>query len=226
MSTTFGKKTAPAAFGKRKAPVARRRAVSQSDLSPQALSFLNTERGQQDDIFDPAPSYAVAGAGLTAGEPVFWRRIIAKLIDELAAWAAVILLSGGGVLATAGTYIEAETGSAEELAASADFILYTFMFMVISLVYTVGMQASALQATLGKMAMGIIVTDKHGDRPGFGRILLRETIGRSAANFLPFYAGYAMGMFSKDKKCIHDYVGGTLVCTKESSTAGYVEAFA
>ncbi|MEZ5946751.1 MAG: RDD family protein [Hyphomonas sp.] len=229
MSATFGKRTsaAPAAFGKKKAPVVRANAPRQPELSPQALSFLNAERSRPTTPFDAAPAYAAPKSqGVTGGKPVFWRRIVAKLIDELAAWILVVVFSGGAVLATAGTYIEAETGSAEELAASADFLMYTLMFMAISLVYSIGLQASTRQATVGKMAMGIIVTDKHGGKPGFGQILLRETLGRSAANVLPFYAGYMMGLFNKDKKCVHDVVASTLVCARESSTAGYVEAFA
>ncbi|MEZ5947047.1 MAG: RDD family protein [Hyphomonas sp.] len=229
MSATFGKKTsaAPAAFGKKKAPIVRGNAPRQPELSPQALSFLNSERSRADTPFDAAPSYtAPKSQGVSGGKPVFWRRIIAKLIDELAGWALVILFSGGAALATVGTYIEAEKGSMEELAASADFLMYTLMFMVISLVYSITMQASVLQATLGKMAMGIIVTDKHGGKPGLGQIILRETLGRSAANVLPFYAGYMMGAFNKDKKCVHDFVASTQVCTRAVSAAGYVEAFA
>ena len=56
------------------------------------------------------------------------------------------------------------------------------------LTVTIAMVASGILVLLliGKMAVGVIVTDKHGDRPGFGRILLRETIGRTIANFMPF----------------------------------------
>ncbi|MCA8900644.1 MAG: RDD family protein [Hyphomonas sp.] len=237
MTATFGKKNsgAPASFGKRSTPAAglmgSRPAAASASLSPEAQAFLAAERqrsGAAATPSAPAQSYAVPsnGSSLPGGKPVFWRRIIAKIIDEVLVWGLVVLISGGALAALAGTYLEADTGSPEEAAAGADMMIYVLVFMVVSLAYSVGMQASSLQATLGKMAMGIIVTDKHGDRPGMGKILFRETLGRSLANLMPFYSGYAMGMFNKDKKCVHDMVAGTIVCTKESSTAGYAEAFA
>ena len=227
MSTTFGKKTsaAPAAFGKRKAAIAPVSRPVQSGLSPEAMSFLSAQRAQPDAA--PASSYAApANAGISGGKPVFWRRIVAKLIDEVAMWLLVILMSGGAAARLMGTYIDAPSGSAAEDAAAVGLMGYVLLFMVFGLVYSVAMQVSPLQATLGKMAVGVIVTDKHGDRPGFGRILLRETVGRTIANFMPFYSGYMMGVFNKQRRCIQDHIGGTMVCTREAQAASYVEAFA
>jgi len=71
------------------------------------------------------------------------------------------------------------------------------------------LESSARQATLGKMAVGIVVTDERGARISFGR-----ATGRFFAKFLSMlilYVGYLMAAFTEKKQGLHDVLAGTLV---------------
>jgi uncharacterized RDD family membrane protein YckC len=71
------------------------------------------------------------------------------------------------------------------------------------------------QATLGKMAVGIVVTNKHGEKPGLFTVIMRNTIGRAALNLIPLCMGYFMILFDKNKKGPHDMISGSMVCKKD-----------
>jgi uncharacterized RDD family membrane protein YckC len=90
------------------------------------------------------------------------------------------------------------------------------------------MEASRLQATLGKLMVGAVVTDRDGNKPGLGGIIMRNTLGRFVVNMVPFYAGYVMGLFRKDRRGLHDLMSGTMVRKREpaGASAGYSEVFA
>lgn len=75
------------------------------------------------------------------------------------------------------------------------------------------MESSSKQATLGKMALGIKVTDLEGNRISFGR-----ATGRYFAKILScmtLFIGYFMALFTEKKQALHDILAGTLVI-KES----------
>jgi len=71
------------------------------------------------------------------------------------------------------------------------------------------MESSELQATLGKMALGICVTDKYGNRISFGR-----ATGRHFAKIissLTLGIGYLAAAFTEKKQALHDIIAGCLV---------------
>lgn len=75
--------------------------------------------------------------------------------------------------------------------------------------YFAGMESSARQATLGKSAMGLVVTDVDGNRISF----LRAT-GRYFAKILSaliLLIGYIMAAFTARKQALHDLLASTLV---------------
>jgi uncharacterized RDD family membrane protein YckC len=75
--------------------------------------------------------------------------------------------------------------------------------------YFAGMESSERQATIGKGAMGIYVTDIDGNRISF----LRAT-GRYFAKYLSGFIlliGYIMAAFTARKQALHDILAGTLV---------------
>ncbi len=74
------------------------------------------------------------------------------------------------------------------------------------------MESSSKQATLGKMALGIIVTDVNGERIGFGRATGRF-FGKIVSGMI-FYIGYIMAGFTDRKQALHDMMAGTLVVNK------------
>jgi len=75
--------------------------------------------------------------------------------------------------------------------------------------YEALMLSGEKQATLGKMAMGIVVTDTAGGRLTFGR-----ATGRHFAKYLSslvFGIGFIMAAFTDRKQALHDILARTLV---------------
>ena len=82
-------------------------------------------------------------------------------------------------------------------------------FVVVNWLYFALMESSSKGATLGKMAIGIRVTDLQGRRISFGR-----ATGRYFAKLFSsmiFGIGYLMAAFTQQKQALHDMVAGCLV---------------
>lgn len=84
--------------------------------------------------------------------------------------------------------------------------------VVIFWLYFSLMESSKLQATLGKMALGIKVTDEKGNRIGFGRATGR-TLGK-IISYMIMYIGFLMAGFTARKQALHDFMASTLVVEK------------
>ncbi len=84
--------------------------------------------------------------------------------------------------------------------------------MLLVFAYRTTMESSKLQATLGKMAFRLQVTDLGGNRISFGR-----AVGRYFAKYLSLLSlglGYLMVGFDEEKQGLHDRVAGTLVISR------------
>ncbi len=87
--------------------------------------------------------------------------------------------------------------------------LLSLLGLLVSWLYEAGMIASSYQATLGKKAMGIYVTDLDGRPIGF----MRST-GRFFGKIISaviLLIGYLMQPFTQKKQALHDIMAGTLV---------------
>ena len=85
----------------------------------------------------------------------------------------------------------------------------TLLGIIIGWLYYALFESSAKQATLGKQAVGIVVTDLNGNRIGFGR-----ASGRFFAKYISaliLFIGYIMAAFTEKKQALHDIIAGTLV---------------
>lgn len=85
--------------------------------------------------------------------------------------------------------------------------------LLVSWFYFAGMESSSHQGTLGKMALGIKVTDLAGDPISFG-----QASGRYFAKLvsaLLFGIGYLMIAFTENQQGLHDLMAGCLVVNKE-----------
>ncbi len=74
------------------------------------------------------------------------------------------------------------------------------------------MESSAWQATLGKKALGLYVTDYDGRKISFAR-----ATGRHFAKILStliLFIGYMMAGFTARKQALHDMIAGCLVLKK------------
>jgi uncharacterized RDD family membrane protein YckC len=126
----------------------------------------------------------------------FWRRVAAVIIDGLILSVVTVPLTlavGAG-----DTYAEAARSSA----ASSVSAVVTWLYYAL-------MESSARQATLGKMALGIIVTDIEGRRIGFGKATGRHFAKILSALILGI--GFLMVAFTQRKQGLHDILAGTLV---------------
>lgn len=86
---------------------------------------------------------------------------------------------------------------------------FLWIFYVVWWLYNAILHASRWQATLGKRAMGIIVTDLEGNRIGFGKATLRFA-GKIISTFI-FFLGYVLAAFTSRRQALHDMIGGTIV---------------
>jgi uncharacterized RDD family membrane protein YckC len=132
---------------------------------------------------------AYAGAGYVASVEYggFWIRVVAAIID--------------GILLAIVQFIL-------RLAID-DNTVNGLINTVIGWLYYAGMESSARQATVGKMALGLTVTDLSGERISF----LRAT-GRYFAKILSAIIlgiGFIMVAFTEKKQGLHDMIAGTLV---------------
>jgi uncharacterized RDD family membrane protein YckC len=71
------------------------------------------------------------------------------------------------------------------------------------------LESSSKQATVGKMALGIRVTDLDGRRITFGRATGRH-FGKILSGLI-LGIGFLMAAFTERKQALHDMLAGTLV---------------
>jgi len=81
--------------------------------------------------------------------------------------------------------------------------------LVVQWLYYALMESSAKQATLGKMAVGIRVTDMNGNRISFMRASGRY-FGKILSALI-MCVGYLMAAFTEKKQALHDLMSGCLV---------------
>ena len=119
----------------------------------------------------------------------FWRRLVAIIID-------------GILLGIAGRLIFIRSAAPN----------FFFSYFLLGWVYYALMESSVKQATLGKMAIGIIVTDMEGKRISFGR-----ATGRHFAKIISLFIlfiGFIMAGFTAKKQALHDLIADSLVLKK------------
>ena len=131
----------------------------------------------------------------------FWRRVISYLIDM-----TVISLVAKAI--TIGEY-QADVLYSLDLTDLAVGTITTVFTWVVSLIYFPLMESSYWQATVGKLAMGLMVTDANGLRITAGR-----AFGRYFAKFISgiiIGIGFLMAGFTAGKRALHDMIAGTYV---------------
>jgi len=88
-------------------------------------------------------------------------------------------------------------------------IVLQTLFFCAFWIYEAAMESSSKQATLGKMALGLKVTDEQGRRISFGRATARYFSKIISGMIL--LIGYIMAGFTARKQALHDMIAGTLV---------------
>ncbi|NOT35295.1 MAG: zinc-ribbon domain-containing protein [Candidatus Eisenbacteria bacterium] len=140
----------------------------------------------------------------------FWRRFFALWVDSL-----LLCVLQLPVSLTIGQDLPFLFGSNglpdfDALTASIGALALTnACTLLISWLYYALLESSATQATLGKLLLGVRVTDLEGRRIGFGRASLRW-LARFVSN-LTFGIGYVMAAFTSRRQTLHDLMTNTLV---------------
>jgi uncharacterized RDD family membrane protein YckC len=132
----------------------------------------------------------------------FWLRAIALVLDTF-----ILLVPGWGIGFVIGAMMGSQGASKDDVVG----VCY-IVGIVIWWLYYACMESSSLQATFGKLALGIRVTDVTGRRISFGR-----AAGRNLAKVISgmlFGIGFMMAGFDARKQALHDGLAGCLVCRK------------
>jgi uncharacterized RDD family membrane protein YckC len=151
--------------------------------------------GQKDLLYHEAP---ILTLGDYAG---FWLRFAALMIDMV-----IFFVFNAIVLGILGINF---INSSDPEAALTGVLGYYGIIQIGAILYFTLMESSAWQATLGKRAVGIIVTDLNGQRISFPRALGRY-FGKILSGIV-LLIGYIMAAFTDRKQALHDLVASTLV---------------
>jgi uncharacterized RDD family membrane protein YckC len=144
----------------------------------------------------------------------FWRRFVAHLIDQIIVGIAafVVFIPGLALLGIgigAGIMEESESAIGLILAAVAAYLAAILLVIIGQWLYYALMESSSRQATLGKLALGIVVTDLSGGRISFGRATGRY-FGKILSGMI-MCIGYIMAGFTEKKQALHDIMASCLV---------------
>jgi len=83
------------------------------------------------------------------------------------------------------------------------------VFAALAAAYWIGFERSAWQATPGKRALALQVTDLQGRRLDAARAVARHLAG--ALSWLTLNLGHALAAVPPQKRALHDYIAGTRV---------------
>jgi uncharacterized RDD family membrane protein YckC len=152
-------------------------------------------------VSNPSPKDAGANPFREWKHGSRWRRFVAFMIDTTFVTLLILPLASVARAAFGG---EANAGAAAQLIGILAFF-----------VYFAGLESSPYQATVGKQAMGLKVTDLQGRRIGFMRGLARGftklfTCGCFLSAGLLFYP-MLLSKYESDRQVMHDNLAGTLV---------------
>jgi uncharacterized RDD family membrane protein YckC len=129
----------------------------------------------------------------------FWRRFVAYIIDVIIVY--IVSIAAGFVI---GVVLGFARVNSDIIGVAGGVLGFA-----IGILYWAVQESSEAQATLGKRALGMRVTDLNGQRISFGRAL-----GRTFAKWISaiiFCIGYIMAAFTERKQALHDMISGTLV---------------
>jgi uncharacterized RDD family membrane protein YckC len=151
----------------------------------------------------------------------FWYRFLAWVIDVIIL--GVVLGTLGAVIVTMSASFALRGGdfSASPLAFIFGAYGVVIASIVLSLLYFAVSESSRGQATIGKLALGLKVTDVNGKRLSFLRALARY-IAHIVSN-LTLGIGYVLNVFTVRQQTLHDLIAGTLVVYKEVTPTDLID---
>jgi uncharacterized RDD family membrane protein YckC len=140
----------------------------------------------------------------------FWLRLVAYVIDSLVLGIFVGFAILMPLMQRAGVSADNPwvlfTGQSRQIAA------INMLVTMAAWIYWALMESSPWQATLGKKALGLVVTDLEGRRISFARASGRY-FGKIISTII-LGIGYFMAGFTEKKQTLHDILAGCLVKRK------------
>jgi uncharacterized RDD family membrane protein YckC len=154
----------------------------------------------------------------------FWKRVAAYILDAIILYIPQLIIQkvfGVDVAQAALQQAAINAAGDMRLIMAAQEQFYAAMWPALLLSFVIGWlyfavcESSAWQGTLGKLALGIRVTDMQGKRISFPRAL-----GRYVAKLLSFIilgVGFLMVAWTRRKQGLHDMIADTLVLNGRAS---------
>ena len=146
----------------------------------------------------------------------FWKRFVAYVIDSILLGIVGFVVSlpflglvGIGALTA---HDEPEAAVGVIIAALGAYLMVLGAMAVVGWLYYALMESSGTQGTLGKMALGIEVTDMQGNKISFARASGRY-FGKILSSLI-LNIGFIIAGFTQQKQALHDIIAGCLVVNK------------
>lgn len=161
------------------------------------------------------PAGLVASRGFTyAG---FWLRVVATLIDGVIVGMALCVLfvplfflTGTGALISGMAVRHSQPDPAVIMSLIATIFVFALISILAQWLYYAYLESGEKQATWGKQALGLYVTDLVGTPITFGRASGRF-FARMVTRLIPLGIGYIMAGFTERKQALHDMIASCLV---------------
>ncbi len=135
----------------------------------------------------------------------FWRRFLAFIIDGLIL--DMVLGIGFGI-----EFLSKGISRNSSAFSVVEILFNNIGVLIIPWLYFAIMESSSKQATLGKIVLGIIVTDLDDKRLSFGRASARYW--GKIVSFIILGIGFIMAGFTQKKQALHDIMAKTLAVNK------------
>lgn len=147
----------------------------------------------------------------------FWLRFVAYLLDSVIIGFAVtvlfvpffFLMGGVAMLETLPRHAE-RVDPAQFMAFLSLILTLAAIAAVAKWLYFAYLESGEKQATWGKQALGIYVTDLAGQRVTFGRATGRF-FAKIVSGLIPLGIGFIMAGFTERRQALHDMIVSTLV---------------
>lgn len=166
------------------------------------------------------PTYATPGAQPQVLYAGFWLRFVAYLIDAIIIGIPFAVVFGVLAVATGASAALSNIHPGEEPPEALIALFgvgFIFSLVLVALIggwlYYAMMESSSWQATLGKRALGLYVTDMEGRSISFARASGRF-FGKLVTGLIPLAIGYIMAGFTAKKQALHDMIASCLVLRK------------
>ena len=148
----------------------------------------------------------------------FWLRFVAYVLDSLIIGFAVMvlfvpfffLMGGVSILETLPRGRVERVDPAQFMAFLSLALTLFALSSVAKWLYFAYLESGEKQATWGKQALGIYVTDLAGQRITFGRATGRF-FGKIVSGLIPLGIGFIMAGFTERRQALHDMIASTLI---------------